>query len=193
MKLLICGDSFASDWSVKYNDYLGWTNILEQKHSVTNKAQAGCSEYRIYKQLIDENLQNYDCVILSHTSSYRIPVEQHPLLKDDILHSNADLIYSDIKDKNNPKLSGIVDFFENYFHTEYADFVHELIIKEQVTALGSTPTLHLGFYNFNLLSTLKDNFCFESIYRKNTGLINHMDQTGNKKLAKVINTWIQKL
>jgi hypothetical protein len=30
MKILIIGDSFAADWSVKYNDYAGWPNLLAQ-------------------------------------------------------------------------------------------------------------------------------------------------------------------
>ena len=50
MKILICGDSFAADWTVKYPGQ-GWPNMLAEIHEVTNLAQAGCSEYKILKQL----------------------------------------------------------------------------------------------------------------------------------------------
>ena len=56
MHLLIIGDSFAADWSVKYADKKGWPNFLAEKYSVTNLAQAGCSEYKIKKQLDSVNL-----------------------------------------------------------------------------------------------------------------------------------------
>jgi len=48
MKILICGDSFAADWTVKYPGQ-GWPNMLAQQHEIVNLAQAGCSEYKIFK------------------------------------------------------------------------------------------------------------------------------------------------
>jgi hypothetical protein len=48
-KILICGDSFAADWSKKYNS-IGWVNMIENDHIITNIAEAGVSEYKIYKQ-----------------------------------------------------------------------------------------------------------------------------------------------
>ena len=60
MKILIVGDSFAADWSVKYNDYHGWPNLLAQKFEVTNLAKAGVGQYKIYKQL--QNIDDFDLV-----------------------------------------------------------------------------------------------------------------------------------
>ena len=54
-KLLICGDSFAADWQVKYPQGQGWCNLITQYYHVTNVAQAGCSEYRIYQQFLSYN------------------------------------------------------------------------------------------------------------------------------------------
>ena len=48
-KILICGDSFAADWSKKYEGK-GWVNMIENDHVITNIAEAGVSEYKIYKQ-----------------------------------------------------------------------------------------------------------------------------------------------
>jgi hypothetical protein len=58
-KLLICGDSFAADWTVKVKEK-GWVNLLAQDYKVTNLAQAGCSEYKILKQLQSVNLDKFD-------------------------------------------------------------------------------------------------------------------------------------
>ena len=117
MKILICGDSFACDWSVKYNDYAGWPNLLAEKFTVKNLAQAGCSEYKILKQIQSQILTEYNLIIISHTSPYRIPVGQHPVHYKDVLHKDSDLLYSDIKyhSEENNNLLSIVDFFENYF------------------------------------------------------------------------------
>ena len=61
-KILICGDSFSSDWSPEYPDCQGWPNLLAKDYKVTNLSQAGCSEYRIYKQIKSKNLDNFDFV-----------------------------------------------------------------------------------------------------------------------------------
>ena len=91
-KILIAGDSFAADWTVKHIGG-GWVNLLTKDFKVKNVAEAGVSEYKIYKQLLNQNLVDYDHIIVSHTSAYRIPIEEHPIHKDDILHNNCDLIF----------------------------------------------------------------------------------------------------
>jgi hypothetical protein len=54
-RLLITGDSFAANWQIKYNG-VGWVNLLENDFEVKNIAQAGVSEYKIMKQLENQNL-----------------------------------------------------------------------------------------------------------------------------------------
>jgi len=95
-RILIAGDSFAADWTKKYNG-IGWVNMLNNDYDVKNVAEAGVSEYKIYKQLENEKTDEFDYIIISHTSPYRIPVEKHPIHYGDILHNNCDLIYSDLK------------------------------------------------------------------------------------------------
>lgn len=191
MNVLICGDSFAADWKAADDSSVGWVNLLESDYHISNRAQAGCSEYKIYQQLVNENLDRYDCVIVCHTSPYRIPVDRHPLWQDDALHQHADLIYSDIKDKNDSNLHGIIDFFENYFDLRYAEFVHELIIKEQLSYLESKSSLHLCYYPCKILHRLANYFCFESIYEQHKGSVNHMDAAGNRKLFEAVDAWIK--
>ena len=123
LKILIIGDSFAADWSVKYNDYKGWPELLAEQYEVTNIAQAGVCEYKIYKQLLSvKNLNDYDWVIVSHTGSFRVNTLKHPIHSGDKLHKNADLIYTDIdyhsnKLKNifNKSLKAAVLFYKYHF------------------------------------------------------------------------------
>jgi hypothetical protein len=97
-RVLIIGDSFGADWSVKYRDYPGWPSLLARVYSVVNLAQAGISEYKIYKQLLSvTDLDSYEYVIVSHTSPYRVTTNSHPVHANDLLHNNADLIFNDIE------------------------------------------------------------------------------------------------
>ena len=96
MKILITGDSFAADWTIKYPNICGWPNMLAKEYSVTNVAQAGVSEYKIWKQIKCQNLQNFDIVIVSHTSPSRVHTFHHPIHSKDKLHYNADLMLNDI-------------------------------------------------------------------------------------------------
>ena len=64
MKILILGDSFATDWTSKYPQGKGWPNLLAEKFDVTNLAQAGISEYKILKQIKSvSNLEKFDLKI----------------------------------------------------------------------------------------------------------------------------------
>jgi hypothetical protein len=183
-KILICGDSFAADWTKKYEGY-GWVNILSNDHTVHNIAEAGVSEYKIFKQLESINLKDFDKIIVSHTSPYRIPVKEHPIHSKDILHYNCDLIYSDLKEhKDNLLIKSAIDFYENLFDLDYACFIHELIIKE-------INLKYQNLINITFFSSNKNMYNFEDVYLNNKGLINHMNDQGNKiiynKIKELIN------
>ena len=182
-KILICGDSFAADWSIKYKDYPGWPNLMAQHYQVTNLAQAGVSEYKIWLQLISADLDLFDTIILSHTSPYRIPIENHPLHKNDTLHKNCDLIYLDIKNSNCDELQPVIDYFEKHFLPEYAHFVHDLIIEKELDYLDknfSKQIINVTNLNWDGLSVPKNFISFYSVFQKNPGPINHFNQQGNQ-------------
>lgn len=183
-KILICGDSFAADWSKKYEGK-GWVNMIENDHIITNIAEAGVSEYKIYKQLQSVNTDKFDKIIVSHTSPYRIPIKEHPIHSKDILHHNCDLIYSDLKEhEDNPLVKSAIDFYENLYDMDYACFIHDLIIKE-------INLKYRNLINITFFSTNKNMYNFEDIFLKNKGLINHMNDNGNKiiynKIKDIIN------
>jgi hypothetical protein len=181
-KLLIAGDSFAADWTKKYENICGWVNMLESDYDVTNIAQAGVSEYKIYKQLEKIDTTKFDHVIVSHTSAYRIPIIEHPIHKNDLLHNDCDIIYSDAEEHiENDIMKTAVDFYGNIFHTEYFCFVNDLIYKEikKITPNAIHITFFDNFYDNNVLK-------FEDIFLSYKGNVNHLNQLGNELFYNTI-------
>lgn len=178
-KLLICGDSFAADWSIK-NSRLGWVNMLEQYFNITNIAQAGCSEYKILKQLKSVNLGDFDKIIVSHTSPYRLYVEKHPIHNNKLLHKNSCLLYVDILEHldTNPELKPIVEYFERYFDLEYAEHIHNLLLQE-IDSLVPNNTLHLSHIDWKNLYVFNRFINFKNVFDKHSGNINHYNDEGN--------------
>lgn len=191
-KILICGDSFAADWTVKYSGE-GWPNLLAKEYDVTNLAQAGCSEYKIYLQLNSVNLNEFAAIIISHTSPYRLYTPHHPIHSNDILHSNSDLIYSDVKSysENNKALLPLVHYFEEYFDMDHAKFVHSLICEKIEKLAGPYNTLHIVNHEWDDLYKFSNVFSFYELFKSNRGLINHFDETGNNIIYQKVSNWIK--
>lgn len=179
-KLLICGDSFAADWTVKYKGY-GWVNLLEQNYKITNLAQAGCSEYKILKQLQSVEKHKFDMVLVSHTSPYRLYVKEHPIHKD-ALHKNSCLLYTDIIEHlpNNTHLQPIADYFNKYFDLEYAEHIHNLLLKEIDYYCGIEKTLHISHISWKGLYRFHNFLNFNDIFEKYRGSMNHYTEQGNE-------------
>ena len=194
MQILICGDSFAADWTVKYSGQ-GWPNLLAKQYNVVNLAQAGCSEYKILKQLESVDVSEYDCVIVSHTSPYRIYVAEHPVHHNDILHKNCDLIYTDLKEHviKNKKLAPIIDYFENYFDTKHAKDMHKLVCEKIDSYLKhvTNRVIHITNLNYETLYEFKNMINFEYLFASNRGLMNHYDDEGNKKIFQAVSDAIK--
>jgi hypothetical protein len=191
-KILICGDSFAADWSVKYQSQEGWPNLLKKNYNTTNVAQAGCSQYKIWLQISNANIDQFDKMIIWHTSPYRIPVDHHPLHFSDSLHAHCDLIYQDVKESTCPELQCVVDFYENFFNIEHAKFIHTLTTNHILEYLGKKfhkPILHLhntdsDYKNYNFCSVEKET-------KKHKGFINHLSVQGNINVFNKVKNWIE--
>jgi hypothetical protein len=189
MKILVAGDSFAADWSVKHPQGLGWPNLLAQQFDVTNVAQAGVGEYKILKQIISAgNLNNYDWIIVSHTIPYRVHTRKHPVHYNDALHHNADLIYTDVEYHSctvreifNRPLRTAMNWFNWHFDLDYQETVYELV-RDQVNRLVA-PVKNLVIDN-SLVDRrfVKEQLVIdiEEIKKKNPGLINHLSEHGNQ-------------
>lgn len=178
MKILIVGDSFAADWSVKYTDYKGWPNLISENYDTTNLAQAGVGQFKIFKQLKSVDINLFDVVITSYTSPYRVHTQKHPVHSNDVLHKNCDLLANDIeyfykKDSSNESLRTARNYFKYHFDAEYHDTVHELLVKECNKIIGHKKHIQVS----NLQYVTQD---WQVITQKYKGLINHLSEEGNK-------------
>jgi hypothetical protein len=200
--VLIIGDSFAADWSTKYKDYLGWPNLLAEQHQVTNLAQAGVSEYKIYRQLLSvEDLSVYDIVIVAHTSPLRVPTRRHPMHSRDVLHKNADLIYADIryhasrlKNIFNSSLQAAKDFYRYHYDDEFFEDSYVLFRKEINAILANKKVITIATFKlFDRFVTEKNILDFTDLLNTEPGLINHYSQKGNQLVYKQVSSTIYTL
>lgn len=188
MKILIAGDSFAADWTIKYPNANGWPNMLEKNYNVTNVAQCGVSEYKIYKQIMSVNIYEFDLAIIVHTSPYRIPTIKHPLYQKDALHCNCDLIFSDIEyhsktflGRFNKSLQTAYKFFIYHFDKDYQETTYNLY-KEKINYILTLPTIIIN--DFSDWEAIKNNFW---------GNCNHLNEVGNKIIFQKIVSNIENL
>lgn len=181
MKLLIIGDSFAADWSVKYPGVFGWPNLLSNNHEVTNLAQAGVSQYKILQQLRSVDIDVYELVIVVHTSPYRVTTRQHPVHHADALHSKADLLLTDIEYHarwynrvTNRALRSAYEWFLYHFDAEYQETVYNLIVEKinHILANKNVITVITPLCPFDTQDSVKIK------YIENTGP-NHMSVNAN--------------
>lgn len=196
MNVLICGDSFTSDWQVKYPNQTGWVNSLGEKYDVTNLAQSAVGEYKILKQVQSADLSKFDSVIISHTSPNRIYCTHHPIHSSDPLYKNADLIYTDMSDHvgDNADCRIALDFFERYFDLTQAEEVNNLICMEILNILGQ----HSHLNQLHLVNYIAKNHypalpCYDlyPLFKKHRGNMNHFDEVGNRIMFDYVDNWLQ--
>jgi hypothetical protein len=185
MRIAIAGDSFAANYP---NTTLGWPNILAQRHEIINLAQAGVSEYKIFKQVKTLDLKNFDCIIVSHTSFSRIHVPCHPIHKLG-LHKNCDLIFSDVESKNsffNSKLNVAKKWFKFYYDNEYQKDIYNLL-RSEINKIITIPYLSIDNLEINENCVREINHLdLTKFWQNNRGSINHYTVEANRKIYEMI-------
>ena len=189
MKLLIAGDSFTADWSIKYPDVVGWPNMLASKYDVQNIAQAGVGEYKILKQLESVDVSNFDAVIISHTSFSRVHTKKHPFLFDDVLHKNCDLILSDLNHKKylNESARTAYNYFKYHFDENYYEDIYNLV-RDKIESLIKDIKLYLPINNFQPRSY---DISYNHLLHSYKGDINHFNQEGNEIIFKDVLNYLR--
>jgi len=190
MKILLVGDSFGADWTVKYSDIHGWVNMLAQEYAVDNQCLAGCSEYKIRNQLVEHLTGDVTHCIIVHTSPYRLPVKQHPLHSDDCLHHSCDFIYNDVANSKNSQVDCIKEYYEKYFYDEFFLYVHDLIINDikQILQTKNVASLHMSFFpdssnQFNVVD-------YNELFVQSPGLVNHLSPDANRQVFNDVKIWL---
>ncbi len=195
-KILICGDSFSADYQKKDTGLIGWVNMLAQDHTVLNLSDAGCSEYRILKNIENSILSNFDAVIVCHTSPYRVYIKDHPIYKNDPLHRNSDLIYADIeyhllKNKNKTLRTG-KEYFETIFEDEYYKDMYFLMQDKIINLTKNIPCLHLTPLFDEKLYRFEHCINLSKLFTITPNAANHYSFEDNQQIYTIIKSWIDK-
>lgn len=188
-KILIIGDSYAVICASESESSISWSSMIARSYPCDILAQAGCSEFRIKKQLDNVNLNNYSHVIVSHTSSTRIPVDQNPLHQNSLTHKNADFIYNDVIHSDDHRVNSVKEYFEKYLCIDFYDYVWNLMVTDiyDRIAKSNRKGLHITFFD---QSHPCIDISFYQLAKKYPGVINHMDAYANKQIFHLIENWI---
>jgi hypothetical protein len=186
MHILLCGDSFATDYT-KYQstEYPGWPNLLAKKFTVTNLAQAGVSEYKILKQ-VQSMGNDYDVAVVSHTSPFRVHARKHPFHTQG-LHQDCDLLYADIMEKSswwNPALQACKSYFTHIYDFDYQMDVYQLLF-DKIKHSIHVPCIHICHNNLGK-EIQNVNLDFTDTWYLNQGKVNHYNQQGNKLVYQTL-------
>ena len=197
--IALLGDSFAAEYNA---DTPGWVDILAEQHSVNNVAEAGVGEYKILRQLRDIQNTNpnwkslYECVIVAHTSPFRVHTPKHPLHKKG-LHKNCDLIYNDIKNRFdwfNESLSTAKNWFVHHFDDDYQIGTYKLVREEIKRIIGDIPYLAIDHFGLSAnIATETNKLDFSDFWLLNRGNVNHYTVEGNQIVAKAVIDKVQQI
>jgi hypothetical protein len=187
-RILLAGDSFACDWPSE--EYMGWPLMLSLDHAVNNVAQAGVGEYKILKQLHTASFQdpywieNYDCVIVCHTSPSRVHTSKHPIHQQG-LHKDCDLIFSDINsrfDWFNARLRTAKNWFWHHYDDEYQKDIYNLV-RQEINRFIPIP--YLAVDNFGISKQFageQNQLDLTEFWPAHRGDVNHYSKDGNEKV-----------
>jgi hypothetical protein len=185
MKILIAGDSFAAVWP---DSQMGWPTLLANKYDVVNLAQAGIGEYKILKQIESQEINNFDLVIVSHTSPSRLHTNNHPVHKEGF-HKNCDLILNDLINRSafrNPSLKAAQEYFKYHYDDEYQIDIYNLI-RKQINELITVPYISMSHVNIvNNLAIEANHLDFSNLWSKERGSMNHYTVEGNFKIFETL-------
>lgn len=191
MKILICGDSFAADWSEKHKEYYGWPTLMKAHFDITNVAQCGVGPYKVLKQIETVgDLSKFDLILISHCSPWRLSTIRNPVHYDDVLHKDSDLIFSDIEyhmkhSKQTDELRAAFEFYIHHYDKEYHSKTYQLYRKEINNKINTRPSYILNFRKSEW-ATESNIIHFTDLVESSPGAINHISEQGNKTVANSI-------
>lgn len=180
MIISIIGDSFSSDHNMG-----SWIAMLSENNTVYNYSQRGSSEYRIYKNLVDnlEQIKKSDRVIVFHTNPDRvyIPDTVNYPTRQLASHKNCDMLINDVFSKNSWK--SIADlYYRHFFDQQYQLDIWQLMFDKINNLLKEISVLNFTGFDINYMDVTS----ISSIKTSNPGNINHLDLLGNQAVYNII-------
>jgi len=172
MKIFVFGDSFAAD-------PLGWARQL--KGEISNFAENGIGEYKIYKAL--QTFLNFDKAVICHSSPWRVHTRIHPVHKNNPTRFNNDFMLNDVEyhSKINKDMKTVHEYLKNYYDPEYQEDIYNLLVNK---LMKLSNTIHITLHDPADTKQITHNF--NHIYKQHPGDINHMSEDGNILTAEKI-------
>jgi hypothetical protein len=170
MKIFLFGDSFAANNK-------GWPSMLGV--DVSNFAENGIGEYKIYKKVLSEN--DFDKCIICHTSPWRVHTRFHPIHSRSEDRPNNDFLLNDVEyhSKDNKQMQLVNQYLQRYYDPDYQFDVYKLMLDKMMEIKNA---IHLTFHD--LESKINNNYYH--IWKKHPGDINHMSIQGNQIVAEIV-------
>lgn len=175
-RILVAGDSYASDWNQDYE----WWKLLAHLSGceVDSIAQAGSSEYRILKSLT--NFEDYDIIIVFHTSPYRIYTEQNIIHQSSITHKNSDYLIGDTINHGGRIGKAMKGYVEHLYNEEYSLYQHIKVLEDIIDITKNKHTFHTSGFDYNDIYHIPDFYNITKIWKGN---VCHMCREGNERIA----------
>jgi|APSaa5957512535_1039671.scaffolds.fasta_scaffold24862_2 hypothetical protein len=190
-RVLICGDSFAAD---VLSDKTSWTKLLTNEYDVTNVASPGIGEYKILQQLKSNISNDYDYIIISHTSPNRIHTMENPLYpKKSHPYHISDVLFNDVDDKrgDNSDADWLYDYFLKVFDVEYYKYVHTSCCRDIDELTNIQNVLHITHFEWDDFYQFGHDFRnFYPMWLQNKGQVNHYNDVGNGIIFDSISEWL---
>jgi hypothetical protein len=184
MTIGLFGDSFG--YQKKDEPYPSWVDLLAKQSTIDNCCECGVGEYKILKQLQSADLNQYNMIIVTHTSHSRVFVEHNPLHATSAYHQNCDILYADIESHKDEFSLACQLYYKHIFSDEYARDIHNLILKEIEEVIGDRPVIHMTHFDHTGLHPLPNLLEFHTLFLNNRGPVNHYNQVGNQEIFNII-------
>ena len=180
MKLALFGDSFGVQR--KNTSYPSWVDLLSLHFDITNYCKCGVSEYKILKQLQSANFDDYDKILIVHTSATRVYVKYNPLHQSSEYHRDCDIIFSDIENSKDDFSKSCRLYFKHIFDLDYAIDVHNMICKTIDDLCSKVDVIHSTHFEYSGLHQFSNMINFHDLFLKHRGDVNHYDKQGNEQI-----------
>lgn len=184
-RILIAGDSFSS---AELAGDLGWTKLLADRHLVVNISQPGIGEYKILKNLEQQNLSEFDWIIVSHTSPNRVHCQENLLYPADHVYRKSDLLFSDVENKKSTQdlAHSVYDYFRYVFDPAYYEFVHTACCEKIDQLTRAHQVIHITNFDWNGLYAFPNLLNFYELWCDNRGSYVHYNAHGNRVIFDTV-------
>jgi hypothetical protein len=184
LKIGLFGDSFGV--AKQTDEFSSWFSLLSAHYDIINHCECGIGEYKILEQLRNSDLEQFDHIIITHTSATRVHVNHNPIHSESQYHKNCDIILADIENRTDQFSVACQQYFKHIFDLDYAIDVHNMICKEIQSLVNGKSVTHITHFDYSKLFEFPNIINFYEFYLENKGPVMHYNQPGNIHIYQVL-------